>query len=45
MRITTNMVYDRNLSSLNGANERLSTAYEQLMTGNKFKTAGKIHLA
>ncbi len=42
MRITTNMVYDRNLSSLNGANERLSTAYEQLMTGNKFKTAGKI---
>ncbi|RQM65188.1 flagellar hook-associated protein FlgL [Aeromonas hydrophila] len=41
MRITTNMVYDRNLSSLNGANERLSTAYEQLMTGNKFKTAGE----
>lgn len=41
MRITTNMVYDRNISSLNGANERLSTAYEQLMTGNKFKTAGE----
>ncbi|MER0499316.1 flagellar hook-associated protein FlgL [Aeromonas hydrophila] len=40
MRITTNMVYNRNISSLNGANERLSTAYEQLMTGNKFKTAG-----
>lgn len=42
MRITTNMVYDRNITSLNGANERLSTAYEQLMTGNKFKTAGII---
>ncbi|HDX8589643.1 flagellar hook-associated protein FlgL [Aeromonas dhakensis] len=41
MRITTNMVYDRNITSLNGANERLSTAYEQLMTGNKFKTAGE----
>ncbi|MGY3895427.1 flagellar hook-associated protein FlgL [Aeromonas enterica] len=41
MRITTNMVYNRNLSSLNNANERLSTAYEQLMTGNKFKTAGE----
>ncbi|ENC6657354.1 flagellar hook-associated protein FlgL [Aeromonas hydrophila] len=41
MRITTNMVYNRNISSLNGANERLSTAYEQLMTGNKFKTAGE----
>lgn len=41
MRITTNMVYDRNISSLNGANERLSTAYEQLMIGNKFKTAGE----
>lgn len=41
MRITTNMVYDRNISSLNSANERLSTAYEQLMTGNKFKTAGE----
>lgn len=41
MRITTNMVYDRNISSLNGANERLSTAYEQLMSGNKFKTAGE----
>ncbi|ELB2790407.1 flagellar hook-associated protein FlgL [Aeromonas hydrophila] len=41
MRITTNMVYNRNISSLNGANERLSTVYEQLMTGNKFKTAGE----
>ncbi|MEV3819240.1 flagellar hook-associated protein FlgL [Aeromonas dhakensis] len=41
MRITTNMVYDRNLSSLNSANERLSTAYEQLMTGEKFKSAGE----
>ncbi|HDZ8882171.1 TPA: flagellar hook-associated protein FlgL [Aeromonas dhakensis] len=41
MRITTNMVYDRNISSLNGANERLSTAYEQLMTGEKFKSAGE----
>ncbi|MGK8176644.1 flagellar hook-associated protein FlgL [Aeromonas dhakensis] len=41
MRITTNMVYDRNISSLNSANERLSTAYEQLMTGEKFKSAGE----
>ncbi|TNI53827.1 flagellar hook-associated protein FlgL [Aeromonas dhakensis] len=41
MRITTNMVYDRNITSLNGANERLSTAYEQLMTGEKFKSAGE----
>ncbi|AZU48716.1 flagellar hook protein FlgL [Aeromonas hydrophila] len=39
MRITTNMVYDRNLSSLNDANERLSAAYER--GTDKFKTAGE----
>lgn len=41
MRITTNMVYSRNITSLNNANERLSTAYEQLQSGDKFKTSGK----
>lgn len=41
MRITTNMVYDRNLSSLNSANERLSTAYEQLMTGRSSSRRGR----
>ncbi|HEA3200897.1 TPA: flagellar hook-associated protein FlgL [Aeromonas veronii] len=41
MRITTNMIYDRNLYSLNSANERLNTAYQQLQTGNKFQTAGE----
>lgn len=41
MRITTNMVYNRNISSLNNANERLSTAYEQLQSGDKFKTSGE----
>ncbi|UAK73675.1 flagellar hook-associated protein FlgL [Aeromonas enteropelogenes] len=41
MRITTNMIYNRSLSSLNNANERIANAYEQLQTGNKFKTAGE----
>ncbi|WP_421314630.1 flagellar hook-associated protein FlgL [Aeromonas veronii] len=41
MRITTNMIYDRNLYSLNSANERLNSAYQQLQTGNKFQTAGE----
>ncbi|WP_321148939.1 flagellar hook-associated protein FlgL [Aeromonas jandaei] len=41
MRITTNMIYDRNIYSLNNANERLNTAYQQLQTGNKFQTAGE----
>ena len=41
MRITTNMIYDRNTYSLNNANERLNTAYQQLQTGNKFQTAGE----
>ncbi|VFB08811.1 flagellar hook-associated protein FlgL [Aeromonas salmonicida] len=41
MRITTNMVYSRNITSLNNANERLSTAYEQLQSGDKFKTSGE----
>lgn len=41
MRITTNMIYDRNIYSLNNANERLNKAYQQLQTGNKFQTAGE----
>ncbi|MFR9719252.1 flagellar hook-associated protein FlgL [Aeromonas diversa] len=41
MRITTNMIYNRNISALTSTNERLSTAYEQLMTGDRFKTAGE----
>lgn len=41
MRITTNMMYNRGLSSLSAAAERQNTAYEQLYTGNKFKTAGQ----
>jgi len=41
MRITTNMIYDRNIYSLNSANERLDKAYQQLQTGNKFQTAGE----
>ncbi|WP_421192551.1 flagellar hook-associated protein FlgL [Aeromonas jandaei] len=41
MRITTNMIYDRNIYSLNSANERLNNAYQQLQTGNKFQTAGE----
>ncbi|HDO1331232.1 TPA: flagellar hook-associated protein FlgL [Aeromonas veronii] len=41
MRITTNMIYDRNLYSLNSVNERLEKAYQQLQTGNKFQTAGE----
>ncbi|MGK4475956.1 flagellar hook-associated protein FlgL [Aeromonas molluscorum] len=41
MRITTNMMYNRGLSSLSAAAERQSTAYEQLYSGDKFKTAGQ----
>lgn len=41
MRITTNMIYDRNLYSLTNTNERLNKAYQQLQTGNKFQTAGE----
>ncbi|MCS3455460.1 flagellar hook-associated protein FlgL [Aeromonas rivuli] len=41
MRITTNMMYNRGLSSLSAAAERQNTAYEQLYSGDKFKTAGQ----
>ncbi|ALP43207.1 flagellar hook-associated protein FlgL [Aeromonas schubertii] len=41
MRVTTNMIYNRNLSSLTSSNERLNNAYEQWQTGDKFKTAGQ----
>lgn len=41
MRITTNMIYDRNIYSLTNTNERLDKAYQQLQTGNKFQTAGE----
>lgn len=36
MRITTNMIYDRNLASMSKVSERQNTAYNQLMTGDKF---------
>ncbi len=41
MRITTNMIYDRNLASMSKVSERQNTAYEQLMTGDKFSRAGE----
>ena len=41
MRITTNMIYDRNLASMSKVSERQNTAYEQLMTGEKFSRAGE----
>ncbi|PJG58196.1 flagellar hook-associated protein FlgL [Aeromonas cavernicola] len=41
MRITTNMIYSRNLSSLSSANERIAKASEQLQSGNRFKTSGE----
>ncbi|MGL4932240.1 MAG: flagellar hook-associated protein FlgL [Aeromonas sp.] len=41
MRITTNMIYNRNLSSLSTSNQRIAAAYEQLDSGKKFKTAGE----
>ncbi|MFM5855444.1 flagellar hook-associated protein FlgL [Aeromonas rivipollensis] len=41
MRITTNMIYDRNLSSMSKVSERQNTAYEQLISGDKFSRAGE----
>lgn len=41
MRITTNMIYNRNLNALSGINERQNVAYDQLMTGERFKTSGQ----
>lgn len=41
MRITTNMIYDRNLATMSKVSERQNTAYEQLMTGDKFSRAGE----
>ncbi|MBV7413690.1 flagellar hook-associated protein FlgL [Aeromonas sp. sif2433] len=41
MRITTNMIYDRNLATMSKVSERQNTAYEQLMTGDKFNRAGE----
>jgi flagellar hook-associated protein 3 FlgL len=41
MRITTNMIYDRNLATMGKVSERQNTAYEQLMTGDKFSRAGE----
>lgn len=40
MRISTNMMYQRGVRSLQNANERLDTANQQLTTGNKFSSAG-----
>lgn len=41
MRITTNMIYDRNLASMGKVSERQNTAYEQLISGDKFSRAGE----
>ena len=41
MRITTNMMYDRNLTSLMKNSERLSKALDQMNTLEKFSTAGE----
>ena len=41
MRITTNMMYDRNLTSLMKNSERFSKALEQMNTLEKFSTAGE----
>lgn len=40
MRISTNMMYQRGVRSLQNANDRLDTANQQLTTGNKFSSAG-----
>ncbi len=40
MRVSTNMMYQRGVRSLQNANERLDTANQQLTTGNKFSSAG-----
>jgi len=41
MRITTNMMYDRSLTSLMKNSERFSKALEQMNTLEKFSTAGE----
>lgn len=41
MRITTNMIYDRNLATMSKVSERQNTAYNQLMTGDKFTRSGE----
>ncbi|QFI54229.1 flagellar hook-associated protein FlgL [Aeromonas simiae] len=41
MRITTNMIYNRSLTALSGANERLDRANNQLITGQAFTSAGE----
>ena len=41
MRVTTNMMYDRNVSHMMKTTERLSKASEQMMTGERFTTAGE----
>ncbi|MGS3149665.1 flagellar hook-associated protein FlgL [Aeromonas sanarellii] len=41
MRITTNMIYDRNLATMSKVSERQNTTYNQLMTGEKFTRAGE----
>ncbi|WP_421280968.1 flagellar hook-associated protein FlgL [Aeromonas taiwanensis] len=41
MRITTNMIYDRNLATMSKVSERQNTAYNQLMTGDKFSRSGE----
>ena len=40
MRVSTNMMYQRGIRSLQNANERLDTANQQLTTGYKFSSAG-----
>lgn len=41
MRITTNMMYDRNMTSLMKSSERYAKALEQMNTLEKFSTAGE----
>ena len=41
MRITTNMMYDRNVSQMMKTTERLSKASDQMMSGERFTTAGE----
>jgi flagellar hook-associated protein 3 FlgL len=41
MRITTNMLYQKSISSLQSASERLSKASDQVNTGEKFSSAGE----
>lgn len=41
MRITTNMMYDRNVSQMMKSTERLSKASDQMMSEERFTTAGE----